>query len=65
MDFFVWLMLKAKTCSVPHPSVDALKQSLQREWAKISQDKLRASVEDFCRRIEELGLKEVIMKINA
>ncbi|XP_076044978.1 uncharacterized protein LOC143027553 [Oratosquilla oratoria] len=54
MDFCVWSLLEAKACSVAHSSVDALKQSLQREWVKIPQDKLRASVENFRERIERV-----------
>ena len=40
MDFSV--LLEANFCSVAHPSVDALKTSLQSEWAKIPQETLRA-----------------------
>ena len=44
-------MLKAKACSVSHTSVEALKRSPWQERAKISQDTLHASVEDFRKRI--------------
>ena len=36
--FLVWSMLKAKVSSLAHPSVNALKTSLLREWAKIPQE---------------------------
>ena len=52
LDFSVWSLLEIKVCSFAHPSIDALKQSLQHEWAKISQEELRASVENFRQRIE-------------
>ena len=54
MDFCVWLRLEAKACSVAHASVDAQKQLLQQEWAKILHDNLCASVEDFKRELKQL-----------
>ena len=42
MDFSVWSMLKAKVSCVAHTSVDVLKTSLLRKWAKIPQETLRA-----------------------
>ena len=47
MDYSVWSMLKAKVSYVAYPSVDAWKRSLMREWAKISQKALCASVGIF------------------
>ena len=47
-------MLKAKVSCVAHPSVDALKTSLLREWAKIPQETLRASVGNFRQTIKLL-----------
>ena len=40
IDFSVWSMLKAKVSAVAHPSVDDLKTSFLREWAKIPQEML-------------------------
>ena len=54
LDLSVWSLLEVKVCSVAHLSIDALKQSLQREWAKIFQEELRASVENFRQRIERV-----------
>ena len=54
MNFSVWSLLKAKVCSVAHPSVDALKTSLLSEWAKIPQETLRASVGNFRQRIKRI-----------
>ena len=54
LDFSVWSLLEVKVCSIAHPSINALKQSLQCEWAKISQEELRASVENFRQRIERV-----------
>ena len=44
MNFSVWSLLEAKICSAAHPSVDALKTSVQSEWSKIPQESLRALV---------------------
>ena len=52
LDFSVWSLLEVKVCSVAHPSIHALKQLLQHELAKIFQEELRASVENFRQRIE-------------
>ena len=54
MDFSMWFLLEAKVCSVAHPSVDALKTSLQIEWAKIPQETLRASVSNCRQKIERV-----------
>ena len=50
----MWSMLKAKVSSVAHPSFDALKTSLLREWAKTPQEKLCASIGNFRSRIKLL-----------
>ena len=47
MDFSVWSMLKTKVAYVAHLSVDALKTSLLREWAKRIQEKILALVGNF------------------
>ena len=49
-----WFMLKSKVSSVAHPSVDVLKTSFLREWAKIPQVTQRASVGNFRKRIKYL-----------
>ena len=54
MDFSMWSLLEAKVCSVSLQSVDALKTSLQRKWAKTPQETLRASVVNFRQRIERV-----------
>ena len=45
-------MLKAKVFSVAHPSVDALKTSLLREWVKIPKEMIRVSVDNFRQSIK-------------
>ena len=54
MDFCVWSLLETKACLVSHTSAEALKRSLLREWSKIPLGQIRASIEDFRRRIEKV-----------
>ena len=51
MDFLVWYKLKTKVSCVAYTSVDVLKTSLLRQWAKITQEKKHASVSNFSKRI--------------
>ena len=48
----MWSLLETKACSVGHTSVEALKRSLVREWAKIPQEHYRAVVDEFQRRLD-------------
>ena len=41
LDYSVWNILETKTCVRAHNDLEALKQSLIREWAKITKDTLR------------------------
>ena len=45
-------LLETKACSVAHTSLEALRRSLVREWAKISQEHYRAAVDEFQRRLD-------------
>ncbi|KAI6646054.1 hypothetical protein LOD99_9502 [Oopsacas minuta] len=44
LDFSVWSILESSACSKSHNSIESLRQSLTREWAKIPQKMLRAAV---------------------
>lgn len=54
MDFSVWSMLETEACRSPHTTVESLKVSLVKAWAKIPQKKLRAAVESFRGRLERV-----------
>lgn len=54
MDFCVWSVLEKNACGKPHQTVEALKRSLQREWAKLSMDVVRAAVESTTKRLKEV-----------
>ena len=54
LDFNIWLILKAEVCAKTHDTVEGLKVSLKKAWAKISQEKLHVSVESFRERLERV-----------
>lgn len=51
MDYSVWSILEARACAKPHKNLESLRQSLQREWAKIPAHELRAITENFPKRL--------------
>lgn len=51
LDFSIWGILKAKACSKKHSSLEALKQTLTREWNRISQNVIRAACMAFRKRL--------------
>lgn len=51
MDYSLWSILEARTCSTPHRTVDDLKATLTREWDKISVEEVRKIVENFTKRL--------------
>lgn len=51
MDYSVWSILEAKACGTPHKSLEALKQSLCREWDRISIEDLRRVALNFRKRL--------------
>ena len=54
MVFSVWSVLETEACRSPHKTVEALKVSLVKARAKISQKKLCAAVESFRGRVERV-----------
>lgn len=53
LDYAIWSKLEAKVCARPHTSVEALKQSLVREWAKFPIESLRNSVDEWRPRLQQ------------
>ena len=43
LDYSTWSILENKVCSTSHPTVEALKARLLKEWAAIPQEALRAA----------------------
>ena len=37
LDYGIWGFVESKACATPHPSMDALKASVQKEWADMSE----------------------------
>ena len=58
MDYSLWSILEANACSTSHKSIESLKTSLSREWAKIPQEKLRAAVESVPKRLRAVIKKK-------
>ena len=54
MDFSVWSLLEKEACSVPHKSIESLKDSLKRAWEKMSQSTLCAICDSVPKRIKLL-----------
>ena len=54
MDFCVWSVLEADACASSHVSVEALKSSLEKAWAKMPQETLRKAAEGFRGRLERV-----------
>jgi len=51
MDYSVWSILQTRACSKPHKSLETLKQSLLREWDRISPEELRQITKNFKTRL--------------
>lgn len=54
MDFSIRSILESRACAKPHANREALKRSLEREWAKISEETVRAACAQVKRRLEAL-----------
>lgn len=51
MDYSVWSILEARACAKPHKSLQSLKQSLRREWNRLSPEDLRPIAQNFKSRL--------------
>ena len=51
MDYSVWSILEARACATRHISLESLKQSLRREWDRLSPEDLRPIAENFKTRL--------------
>jgi len=51
MDYSIWSTLEARACAKPHRSLEALKESLRREWDRLSPEDLRPVAENFKSRL--------------
>ena len=54
LDFCLWSILEKEACATVHNNTEALKKSLEREWAKIPQETIRAAVKSFRGRLERI-----------
>ncbi|EYC39233.1 hypothetical protein Y032_0667g1336 [Ancylostoma ceylanicum] len=51
MDFSIWSISESEACSTPAPSIEDLNHRLRKAWLKIPQNTLRATCQDFKRRL--------------
>ena len=54
LNFNIWSILEAQACAKTHNTVEGVKVSLKKAWAKISQEKLHVSVKSFRGRLERV-----------
>ena len=54
LDFSVWRILESKLCAKKRKNIETLKNSLGREWEKLSQSLLRAICNDVPRRLKDV-----------
>ena len=54
LDFNIWLILEAEACAKTYDTIEGLKVSLKKAWAKIPQEMLCVSVENFRRRLKRV-----------
>lgn len=51
MDYSIWSILEARACAKRHKNVESLKQSLRREWDRLTPEELRRVAENFKTRL--------------
>ncbi|QQP42560.1 Putative transposable element, partial [Caligus rogercresseyi] len=54
LDYGIWGFVESKACATPHPSVDALKASVEKEWADMSEHYVRKVCRAFRPRLEAM-----------
>ena len=52
LDYGVWSLLQQKVQSVSHPSLEALKASITKEWKKMEDDFVIRTCRSFRTRVE-------------
>lgn len=52
MDYSVWSVLESKVCASSHTSMQSLKAALEKAWDELDPDYLRATVDDFPKRLK-------------
>lgn len=51
MDYSIWSILEDRVCTVPHLTVENLKETLLDAWNNLDQEMIKRIVDDFPRRI--------------
>ena len=47
LDYGIWGFVESKVCATPHASMDALKASVEKEWADMSEAYIRKVCQAF------------------
>lgn len=51
LDYSIWGILQGKACAKSHKSVNSLKRDLVKAWHEISEETVRAAIDQFPRRL--------------
>ena len=54
LDYGIWGFIESKACATPHPNVDSLKASVEREWAEMPEDYVIKVCRAFRPRVEAM-----------
>ncbi len=54
LNLVIWGNVENKACSFPHPSIDALKAYVEKEWAKMSVDFVKKMHATFRPKLEAM-----------
>ncbi|QQP39797.1 Uncharacterized protein FKW44_013625, partial [Caligus rogercresseyi] len=54
LDYEIWGFGESKSCAIPHPGVYALKASVKKEWAAMSEEHFRKVCRAFRPRLEAM-----------
>lgn len=54
LDYGIWGYIESRACAIPHPSVDALKASVEREWTAMPEGYISKVCVAFRPRLEAM-----------
>uniref|UniRef100_A0A1I7RIM5 DDE_3 domain-containing protein n=1 Tax=Bursaphelenchus xylophilus TaxID=6326 RepID=A0A1I7RIM5_BURXY len=52
LDYSIWSILEARSCSKPHDNIESLKASLIKEWKRLTAEEVRAAALNFTERLK-------------
>ena len=54
LDYSIWCVFEAKACKTSHPSVEALKVSIAKNWRSLSKADIIRTCKSFWTRLENV-----------